>query len=339
MLNHKMLAKISSLFSKKIKSNRVAKSLYVFDKYTGFWGMPNIERFVQTDLRDEPIKVSHNSDGNRDDEIINIDSRGSIVVIGGSHSWGGGLDKNQRYSDLLASRIDRQVINMGHASLGIDQACIAIMKKTSKYNPKIIVLEQYPWAVIRILNGYVNGYIKPLFSIDDTGNLKLKKVPRIMSFPFARKVLGSYYAFKKELQEYRSGIDLQSNYDPLTDPIFLYWKINHYDYLYTLLEKILVVIRDYCRQHNIYLLLALGAIHQQFIGRNNSKLIDYELPRKKLAEILEKLEINYIDMTDEMMKNHTDEAPVIFHDGHINAKGNDVFANVIESELKLRGWV
>lgn len=334
-----MFRKITSLFSKKIKSNRVAKSLYKFDEYTGFWGMPDIERDVQTDLRDEPINVSHNSDGNRDNEISEIDPKGSIVVIGGSHSWGGGLDKKQRYSDLLATKTGKQVINMGHASLGIDQACIAIMKKTSKYNPRFIVIEQYPWAVIRILSGYVNGYVKPVFSIDDSGNLKLKKVPKIMRFSVTRKILGSYYAFKKELQEYRSGIDLQNNYDPLTDPIFLYWKINHYDYLYTLLEKILIVIRDYCRQHNIHLLLALGAIHQQFIGTNNSELIDYELPRKRLADILDKLEINYVDMTDEMMKNHSNEEPVIFHDGHINAKGNDVFANVLQSEFKSRGWV
>lgn len=334
-----MLIKITNLFSNKIKANRVAKSLYEFDVDTGFWGMPNIERNVQTDLRNAPINVSHNSDGNRDDEISELDPKGSIVVIGGSHSWGGGLDKNQRYSELLATRTGQQVINMGHASLGIDQACIAIMKKTSKYNPRLIIIEQYPWAVIRVLNGYVNGYVKPLFSIDDSGNLKLKKVPKIMRFPIIRKVLGSYYAFKKELQEYRSGIDLQNNYDPLTDPIFLYWKINHYDYLYTLLEKILIVIRDYCRQHNIHLLLALGAIHQQFIGLNDSELIDYDLPRKRLAVILDKLEINYVDMTDEMMRNHSNEEPVIFHDGHINAKGNDVFANVLQSEIKSRGWI
>jgi len=334
-----MFKSLASLFSNEITAKRVAKSMYTFDSDTGFWGMPNIKRSVQTDLRDEPIDVEHNSDGNRNDEVAGIDSKGSIVVIGGSHSWGGGLDKEQRYSELLASKLNRQVINMGHASLGIDQACIAIMKKTSKYNPRVIVLEQYPWAVIRILSGYVNGYVKPLFSIDETGNLKLNKVPRIMKFPLARRFLGSYYSFKKELQEFRSGIDLQNSYDPLTDPIFLYWKINHYDYLYELLEKILIVIRDYCRQENIHLLLALGAIHQQFIGARNSALIDYDLPRIRLKNILDKLEINYVDMSGEMIKNHTETNPVIFHDGHINAKGNDIFAEVLINEIKSKGWV
>lgn len=336
-----MIKKIVNLLTKKltIEANNVSQAFYKFDPDTGFWGAPNIKRYVQTDLKSDPMYVSHNSDGNRGVEVNEIDPKGTIVTIGGSHSWGAGVEQNQRYSELLSDETGRQVINIGHASLGFDQVCIAIMKKTKKYNPRIIIIEQYPWAVVRILNGYVNGYVKPVFSIDKDDNLKLKKVPKFAQFPLGRKCIGSYYAYKKELQEFRSGINLQENYNPLTDPVFLYWKINHYDYLYKLLLKITIVIRDYCRQNNIHFLIALGAIHQQFTGSSRSDLIDYDLPRKRLKEILNNLGINHVDMTDAMLNEHTEIDPVIFHDGHLNAKGHNVFSSVLQKELAVRGWI
>jgi len=327
------------LFGKKINADRVAQSLYEYDPDIGFWGAPNVERYVETDLREEPVHISHNSDGNRDKELHGIASDGTIVVIGGSHSWGAGVDNDKRFSNLLSDKTGKQVINMAHASLGIDQICIAIMKKTEKYNPKIIILEQYPWAVIRILSGYVNGYVKPSFSIDEEGKLKLRKVPKIMKFPVINKIVGTYYSLKKEIDEFRSGIDIQSNYDPLLDPIFLYWKIKHYDYLYELLEKILIVVRDYCRQKNIHLLLSLGAIHQQFSDGVKSELIDFDLPIKRLQTILDKLSIEYVDLSDELIKNHSKASPVIFHDGHINEKGNEIISIALANTIESKGWL
>ena len=63
------------------------------------------------------------------------------------------------------------VINMGHCSLGLDQITIAIMEKTKKYNPKIIIVEQYTWALHRVITRAVSGYIRPNFYFDVEGNL------------------------------------------------------------------------------------------------------------------------------------------------------------------------
>ena len=68
---------------------------------------------------------------------------------------------------------------MGHCSLGLDQACIAILNRSVKFDPRTVIVEQYPWSIVRLLNGYVNGYVKPLFSLDVNGKLQLKKSPPI----------------------------------------------------------------------------------------------------------------------------------------------------------------
>ena len=75
------------------------------------------------------IEVSHNSEGLRDDEFV-PNKLGSIICCGGSHTYGGGIKQNERYSDHLKGVLPLNVINMGHCSLGLDQITIAIMEKT-----------------------------------------------------------------------------------------------------------------------------------------------------------------------------------------------------------------
>jgi len=316
------------------------KSLYQFDKDIGFWGAPNLSQDYVSDLNSTPIQLSNNKYGIRDSVEYNDKLTNNIVIIGGSHSWGAGVEAEQRYSDILAERLSRQVINMAQCSLGIDQICVAIMKKTQQLNPKIIVIEQYPWSVLRIGNNYVNGYIKPSFSLDSNDNLELTKVPFLAKYKAIRQAIGEYRSYKKQLSEYQSGIDL-SVYDPMLDPIFLSWKSAHYSYMYKLLEKIIIVIKDYCQSNDIKLLFALGTLHQQFKegGQKKSLLIDYDLPRNKLQTILNKLNIDCIDTKDVMLSSHTQDDPVAFYDGHINAKGHRIFADLIEGFFKEKKWV
>lgn len=325
----------------KWKQRKTETNFYTFDPVIGYWGVRNRKGIIQFEQRPNvEIEINHNDRGLRDIAFKSSDSRGTILCMGGSHTWGAGVAQEQRYSDLLARRTGRQVINMGHCSLGIDQIAIAILKQSREYNPKVIVIEQYPWAVIRILRNSLTGnYIKPSFSLDKNGALKLKKIPWVSRFSLFRRFTGSFYAYEKELREFQGGIDLKENYDPLADPLFLYWKINHYDYLYNLLEKIILVIRDYCHQNGIHLLFCLSVIRQQFGVPSKSQLIDYDIPRERLKNILVKSSIAHIDLTDAMFKEHSEDDPVIFHDGHINVKGHDIFAAVLQEDLENRGWI
>ena len=109
-----------------------------------------------------------------------------------------------------------------------------------------------------------------------------------------------------------------------------------------LLEKILIVIKDYCHENNIKLLLILGTVHQQFSQvnyKNKSDLVNYNLPTEKIIDILDSLDIDYIDSTKEMLEQHSIDDPVIFEDGHINIKGHKIFANLIEGKLKQKKWL
>jgi len=315
-------------------------TFYQFDPQIGFWGVPLFEQHVTYDVQpDKPVFASHNSEGNRDVERVFALREKSIVCFGGSHTWGAGVEQAQRYTDILGERTGRNVVNLGHCSLGLDQICLAILQKSKQYKPEIIIVEQYPWAVHRILNNYVNGYVKPYFYLNSRQELKLQKVPLPAKYKFFRRIIGSYYTFRKEFREYQSGLVIKQNYNPLIDPLFLYWKTRQYDFMYSLLDKILVVIRDYCQKNSIKLIFALGAIQQQFSVETESDLIDYDLPRKRLIELLKKNNISYVDMTNAMLAAHTQQDPVIFSDGHINRKGHNVFSQVLHENLSSRGYI
>lgn len=307
--------------------------LYQYHRLFGFWGIPNIKKNILCPtIIDEEFEVIHNEQGNRDKPVGDIEK--SILCMGGSHTWGAGIDQNSRYTDFLQNKIDHAtVLNLGHCSLGLDQICIYILKKSLVHRPTAIVIEQYPWSVTRVLNNYVNGYLRPHFYLDKNNRLKLNKINWLSKFKIIRRLIGSAYQFKKDLLEFKFGIDLTNRYNPLRDPIFLYWKANYYDYMYTLTDKILSVIRDFTTQNQIKLFFAVGAILQQFSGKSKSDLVDYDLPKKRFIHLLEKNRIEYIDLSIPMINSHSEKSPVIFSDGHMNQRGHEIFSEHIYTKL------
>ncbi|MCG6535782.1 MAG: hypothetical protein L7F78_14050 [Syntrophales bacterium LBB04] len=325
--------------SKKLTLGAGDAVFYQYDPIFGFWGIPNMERDVRfKGLQDDFIHVRHNNEGNRDKDVTGIND-GSILCLGGSHTWGAGVDQDKRYTEYLEEMTGKRVLNLGHCSLGLDQIFLVMLRKSDYYHPSFIIIEQYPWAIHRILNTYVNGYTRPYFFLDANGNLKLQKMPAFSRFKICRQIIGSFYNYRKEFREFKAGINLKDVYDPWTDPIFLFWKIPYYDYMYNLVDRILGGMQDFCRQKGIQLLFGLEPIMQQFGRKSPSSLIDYDLPRNRLMKILEKNRIATIDMAPAMMSEHSIEDPVVFQDGHMNAKGHRIFAQEIFRSMKERQWL
>ena len=120
-----------SIKKKKVMTNGDT-TFYQFDAQMGFWGVPNMEKEVSFQQRPEvPVSVKHNSDGNRDEEMILGANEKSIVCFGGSHTWGGAVDQEARYTNRLSEILNRKVVNMGHCSLGLDQVCLSVLQKSS----------------------------------------------------------------------------------------------------------------------------------------------------------------------------------------------------------------
>jgi len=315
--------------------------VYQFDPLTGFGGTPNLERDVAFEGASGPaVRVSLNSQGNRDELFEARPGVKNILCYGGSHTWGAYVEQDKRYTDVLNQRVDGcRFVNLGNGSFGLDQICLSILERSRQYSPSTVVVEQYPWAVHRVLNPYVEGYLKPLFYMDAAGELKLQKVPSYSRFKVCRRIEGAYRLYKKELTEFKGGIDVKTQYDPFFDPIFLRWKTTYYEHMYQLIEKILGVIKDHCAQNRYHLLFLIIAYSQQFGHESGSGLVDYELPAKRFKAILEKLRIDYVDTAPALVRAQTSEDPVIKPDGHTNNRGHGIIADVLEDSLRSQGWL
>ena len=223
---------------------------------------------------------------------------------------------------------------MGHCSLGLDQIYIAAEKKALPFYPNILVIEQYPWSIHRIINTYVNGFCRPFFNLGRDDKITLNKVPSLAYVKLFRKILGGYYDFKKEFSEFKTSLNIKNNYNPETDPIFLLWHTRYYDYVYKLANAILCKIKKLCEKNNIKLLFLIGTVNQQLKYKAKTSLLDYDLPRKRLIEILKKNNIDYLDTLKDMLINNKKNSPVAYEDGHINEKGNLIFAKLLTKYFK-----
>lgn len=309
-------------------------TFYRFDKEIGFWGIPSIEHYISYPVAPKKVfKAYHNKYGNRDEEVILNKNKQTTIFLGGSHTWGVAMDQENRYTDILKKEIPHNIINMGHCSLGLDQVYIAAKKKALVFNPNTLVVEQYPWSIHRIINTYVNGFCRPSFYFNKDNKILLNKVPSIARINFFRKILGGYYDFKKEFNEFKTNLNIKNNYNPETDPIFLLWHARYYDNLYNLAEAIIIKIKNFCIKQNIELLFLIGTVNQQLKYNSKTSLIDYDLPRKRFISILERQKIDYIDSSMAMLKNHTKTSPVAYSDGHINEKGNKILAKLLKEKF------
>ena len=80
------------------------------------------------------------------------------------------------------------------------------------------------------------------------GELLLNKIPSYFKYKTIRNQIAKYHNFKKELNEFLAGIDINDNYDAKIDPIFLSWKTAYYQNMYDLLDALIGLLNSFCKK-------------------------------------------------------------------------------------------
>ena len=305
-------------------------SFYEYHNIYGFWGKKNFKSSIFFPQSNKEILVEHNSFGVRDNEFNLKKRHKRNLCIGGSHTWGAAIDVNKRYSNLLNdSYLDQEFINFGHCSLGIDQIYFFLRNEIKKFNPDQVIIEQYPWALLRTINNYVNGYIRPHFLLSQNGEVYEKKINYISKIKLFRKLFGGYLKFNKEFNEYQNNISSESHdYVDYIDPIFKAWNQPFYKEMYYISEYIFKKIKVLCDDLKVQLLVIVNMSKEEYFNSdNNNELINYKIPRLKTIDIMQKLKIDFLDLELEFNKNS--QSP-FFEDGHINDYGNHLIAENIK---------
>jgi hypothetical protein len=149
---------------------------YRYDAELGWAPIPNSSSIVTTA---RTIHAQHNSLGFRDIEFER-DARPTMLFIGDSFVWGVDAEANERFTDLLRSRISNTaIVNAGVSGYGTDQEYLLLQRIWPTFQPAVVVLI-FCTANDRLDNGTnvrYDGYQKPYFATAADGTLMLRGQP------------------------------------------------------------------------------------------------------------------------------------------------------------------
>jgi len=162
---------------RELRQDASERSLaYGYDAELGWAPIPNS---VSTVTTARAIHATHNSLGFRDIEF-SPDGRPVMLFIGDSFVWGVDAEANERFTDLLRSRLTQfAIVNAGVSGYGTDQEYLWLQRIWPKVRPAIVVLlfctdndRKDNSANIRY-----GRYRKPYFQMRADGTLALRGQP------------------------------------------------------------------------------------------------------------------------------------------------------------------
>jgi hypothetical protein len=149
---------------------------YQYDAELGWAPAPHSSSVV-TNAR--TIHVQHNSLGLRDIEFKR-DARPTMMVIGDSFVWGLDSEADERFTDLLRSRMPgTNIVNAGVSGYGTDQEYLLLQRLWPKIAPDVVVLV-FCTENDRLDNSTsvrYESYQKPYFATAADGTLVLRGQP------------------------------------------------------------------------------------------------------------------------------------------------------------------
>jgi hypothetical protein len=307
------------------------EQLYCFNLEYGFWGTPKFDREIYYPEYCRSIRVRHDENGNRASFEANLSDKflGSVLFLGGSHTWGAGVENNATFSALVEKNSNVEVHNFGHCSFGLDQMALVLESKIDELKPSVVIVELHPWVIHRILRKSAIGFPKPYFV--PNSKLKVRNLNKLYKIKAIRNIASKYQEFVKEFQEFQQGIVLKEVKSDFMDPIFHSWNQDFYEEMYALSKDLIRHIRVLCRSRKCHLLFVLGPTKQELENLDvNLELIDFSIPRNRILSILDELEIEYLNLLPKFSELLLDEKlPGLYPDGHLNKLGHETVAKEI----------
>ena len=304
----------------------------------GYWGTPNFQKTRYFDEYSKEVVISHDQFGNRkiNDNSYSPTTRPTIMFLGGSHTWGAGIDNHQTYPALIQEKFSYNCLNFGQCSVGLDQMVMVLVDHIKKIQPEHVVIELHPWVVHRVLRKSAIGFPKPYLKLEGD-KVSIKKISKLNQVWLFRKINSEYAVFEKALEEYVAEINLLNlSKNKYQDPLFMVWNQNYYKDMYRIIQFLLQTAKNVCHENRVKLLIVLGPTQQEleFLPKVIN-LIDPRIPRIRLIDILFSEKISFLDLEPRFEGIYSNKDQGIYSDGHINQNGHNIFADSIIEKIKL----
>ena len=301
-----------------------------YDELLGWISKPNV--FVK-DLYGKGLYVRTNSQGFRSDKDYSLNiPKGKIRILccGDSFTFGHGVDNEHAWTKLL-SMLDKrvEVINMGQAGYGLDQAYLWYMRDGKKFEHNIQIFAFTTEDFDRLRDHIRSGYYKPVLRVVDSSI-------RVINYPVTNTP-NMVRTFKEHLSKF-SQFRIYSFYERLSG--FLSNSLNKRgsassssfnDETKSIAIKVFTDLQKINNLKGSKLVLVYLPSDEDYFDYQP----DTNLWRKWVAENTAKKNILYFDLYNEFLKLPVSEVKSLFllRDVHYSNQGNKFIAQVLYSRL------
>lgn len=145
----------------------------------GWFMKPHTELRHKTSEFDVVIRTnSHGFRADKDYSYEKAPGKKRILAIGDSFTFGHGVGNDETYTAFLENLMpNTEVINLGVSAYGTDQQLLVLEAKGLKYHPDLVILGFYKGDIFRNDELFHNLLPKPMYKLEDDGNLVLTHVP------------------------------------------------------------------------------------------------------------------------------------------------------------------
>ena len=277
-----------------------------------------------------------------------------ILVLGDSFAWGEGIEAEERFSNILEKKYlnNTQVINMGVDSYGTTQEYLQLKNRGLKYKPDIVILLVFFGNDIDDnLADRSNYYYRPVFTLDNN-NLTLTNVP------VPRNINdNSILALKKYLSKHSHVYNLGSKaiYKYLSNPEplpYAYGLFSNKEYSPDLqkgwnLTLAIIKEMDTTAKENNATLLVVPVVSKESLYEEDYRTMmqntyslnyidynNYSKPDDLLIKFGDENNIEVLKLYPDFKKHYENgEQLFLEQDGHWNAKGNQLAAELINNKI------
>ncbi len=273
-----------------------SRKFWEYDSLLGWSHKPNVKD-IQT-IANSTINISINSKKLRDSDYeYERNTKNRVLVLGDSFAWGFGVNKNERFSEIVERSFESlEIINSAVPGYSTDQQLLYYIYEGYKYNSDFVLLLFCENDFLGNSLNQIHWYNKPVYTYAN-GNLKLNSVPVPKQ------------SFYQSLREFLSGKSYLISFILKRLTLFNAQSFSFSEFSFsnsaTITEKLVEKLNNECNE-------------------NGSKLLIANIPMDKekvqfLTKVSKDNSINYLDLSP-LFKDETNY--LIPDDGHWNAKGN-----------------
>ncbi|HUT54453.1 MAG TPA: GDSL-type esterase/lipase family protein [bacterium] len=309
--------------------------LVVPDQELGWRGAPGISTLSSSWTGEFEVGCTHNSEGYRGGEFTETKPEGvfRIICIGDSYTYGGGVKDEETYPTRLEARLQHrpgarapvEVINLGVQGYSIRQMRLLLDRMAPRCRPDLVIAAVLPLQVVTASMGMQS------LTIGSDGFLLWNEVPtigRIGNWLHARSRF-LQVVLEKPLKRRRKKIFRKVHPHKRED---LFEGNGSYEAGWRALEDQVRLMKQTAQDNG-------AAFALLYVPEIDFDKPDRDYPQRRLSSFCRNESVVFISAQEAVRQ----EAPTrtLYHarDGHLNAAGYDLVAQVVSDHLSAHDLV